>query len=174
MTENIRDENIKFTKTAIDWRRNIVLQRLSKGWSQSDIARELKLHPSTISLDVQYLKIKAQDELRKHITEVVPFEYARAVTGINDILRRATDILDKTTDPRLQYQYMTLLIQVYGSILSMATEKGVIEQAMKKVEQLQGETKLQNNGFKEPEVLAPHDLEESSSDEEPEEDLQEE
>jgi DNA-binding NarL/FixJ family response regulator len=49
-------DNFKFTKSAIEWRRNTVLAKLAKGYSQSDIAKELQLHPSTISLDVQFLK----------------------------------------------------------------------------------------------------------------------
>lgn len=134
-------DNFKYTKEMIEWRRNMVLSKLAKGYSQVEIAKELQLHPSTISLDVQYLKQKSRDELRKHITEVLPFEYSRVSAGVNGLLRKATDILEKTTDPKLQYQFMSLLVQVYGSILSMATDKGVIEQAMKKVEQLQ----LQSN-----------------------------
>jgi DNA-binding NarL/FixJ family response regulator len=72
--------NFKFSKTAIEWRRNTVLQKLAKGYSQADIAKELQLHPSTISLDVQFLKEQAQRELIVHIKEVIPFEYARAVS----------------------------------------------------------------------------------------------
>jgi DNA-binding NarL/FixJ family response regulator len=36
----------------IEWRRNMVLSKLVQGHSQAEIAKELKLHPSTISLDV--------------------------------------------------------------------------------------------------------------------------
>jgi DNA-binding NarL/FixJ family response regulator len=72
--------NFKFSKTAIEWRRNTVLQKLAKGYSQADIAKELQLHPSTISLDVQFLKEQAQRELIVYIKEVIPFEYARAVS----------------------------------------------------------------------------------------------
>jgi hypothetical protein len=45
------------------------------GWSQAEIAKELQLHPSTISLDVQYLKEQAKEELQSHISERLPFEY---------------------------------------------------------------------------------------------------
>lgn len=64
MTENF---NFKHTAEAIEWRRNIVLQRLAQGHSQESISRELHLHPSTISLDVQYLRIKAREETKNFI-----------------------------------------------------------------------------------------------------------
>ena len=46
----------------IGWRRDFVLQKLSKGWNQTQIAKELQLHPATISLDVQFLREQAQQE----------------------------------------------------------------------------------------------------------------
>jgi DNA-binding NarL/FixJ family response regulator len=47
-------ESPKHTKNMIEWRRNTVLSKLAKGYSQAEIAKELQLHPSTISLDVQF------------------------------------------------------------------------------------------------------------------------
>ena len=64
MSENF---NFKRNAEAIEWRRNIVLQRLAQGHNQESIAKELQLHPSTISLDVQYLRIKAREETRNFI-----------------------------------------------------------------------------------------------------------
>jgi hypothetical protein len=89
-------------------------------------------------LDVQFLKEQAQRELRVHIKEVIPFEFARAVSGINDILRRTYEILDRMTDPKMKLQTMTLLMQCYGNIMSLATDGGIVQEAMKKVEQPQG------------------------------------
>jgi hypothetical protein len=62
MNEDNRDpgKNPRYTKDMIGWRRDFVLQKLSKGWSQIQISKELQLHPSTISLDVQYLREQAQ------------------------------------------------------------------------------------------------------------------
>jgi predicted transcriptional regulator len=85
-------DDFKFTKSAIEWRRNTVLSKLAKGYSQSDIAKELQLHPSTISLDVQYLKERARNELKTHLTERLPFEHARVTNGIIDLLRKTHEI----------------------------------------------------------------------------------
>jgi hypothetical protein len=134
-------DNFRFTKAAIEWRRNAVFSKLAKGYSQADIAKELQLHPSTISLDVQYLKEQAQRELRVHIKEVLPFEYSRAITGINDLLKRATEMLERTTDPQMRLKTMTLVMELYRSVMSMATDRGVVESAMKMVKGLESQNK---------------------------------
>jgi hypothetical protein len=83
-------------------------------------------------------------------------------------------MLDKTTDPKMQLQTMTLLMQLYGSIMSMAAGSEIVQKAMEKVEQLQGKTKLQNTELTEVQGRQLNDTEESSSDEpiEPEEDIE--
>jgi len=80
MTED--NHNPRYTKDMISWRRDFVLQKLSQGWNQTQIAKELKLHTSTISLDAQYLKERARNELKTHLTERLPFEHARVTNGI--------------------------------------------------------------------------------------------
>ena len=82
--QNMSDD-FKFTKSAIEWRRNTVLTKLAKGYSHSDIAKELQLHPSTITLDAQFLKEQAQQELETHIHETIPLEYKRAKTGLDNL-----------------------------------------------------------------------------------------
>jgi transposase len=137
-------DDFKFTKSAIEWRRNTVLSNLAKGYSQSDIAKELQLHPSTISLDVQFLKEQAQQELESHIHETIPLEYKRAKTGLDNLLQKATDMLEKVTDPKTQIQTMVLLMDLYKSIMILSTDGAVIEQSMKKVQGLQSQSEQQS------------------------------
>jgi predicted transcriptional regulator len=126
--------NFKFTKSAIEWRRNTVLEKLAKGYSQARIAKELQLHPSTISLDVQYLKERSRNELKTHLTEKLPWEHARVTNGINDLLQRTHEILDKTTDPKMQLQTISVLSGLYSTVMTLATDAGIIEQSMKRIE----------------------------------------
>jgi hypothetical protein len=135
MSEDNQSQKTK--KSMLEWRRSLVLSKLSKGWSQADIARELKLHPSTISLDVQYLKEQARDNLRTHLQEKLPFEHSRALTGLNDLLRKTNNILDNTKDPKLQLQTINVLANLYAGILTMASDGNIIQQAMNRVEELE-------------------------------------
>jgi hypothetical protein len=58
---------------------------------------------------------------------------------LNDLLRRATEMLEKTTDPQMQLKSMTLVMELYQSVMSMATDGGVIERAMKMVKALESQ-----------------------------------
>ena len=136
MSEDIQHpdpENRKFTKSAIQWRRSRVLSKLVKGWSQADIAKELQLHPSTISLDVQYLKEQSKKELETHLSDRLPFEYSRAMTGINTVLKRVSEISDQVTDNKTKMECLKLQMELYKSLVSMATDGGIIEKALKMV-----------------------------------------
>ena len=136
MNEDIRHpdpENRKFTKSAIQWRRSQVLSKLVKGWSQADIARELKIHPSTISLDVQFLKEQSKKELETHLSDRLPFEYSKAMEGINNVLKRVSEISDSAADNKTKMECLKLQMELYKSLVSMATDGGIIEKAMKMV-----------------------------------------
>ena len=123
----------KHTKSMIEWRRNSVLHRLAMGWSQAEISKELQLHPSTISLDVQFLKEQAQKELQTHIQEGIPLEYLRARTGLNNVLKRVSEILEQATDTKTKLECMKLLMDLYRSIMNLASDGSVIERAMKTI-----------------------------------------
>ena len=127
----------KFTKSAIQWRRDMVVSYMSKGWSQADIAKKLEIHPSTISLDVQYLKEQSKKELETHLGERLPFEYSRAMTGINTVLKRVSEILDSATDNKTKMEALKLQMELYKSIMSLATDGGIVERAMKMVKILE-------------------------------------
>jgi hypothetical protein len=107
------------------------------GWSQAEIAEELKLHPSTISLDVQFLKEKAKEELQTHISDRLPFEYNRAVTGVNTVLKRVSELVDKGEETRTKLECLKLMMELYRSIMTMATDGGIVERAMKMVKGLE-------------------------------------
>ena len=126
-------DNFKYTKNMIEWRRNMVVSYISKGWTQADIAKKLEIHPSTISLDVQYLKEQSKKELETHLSDRLPFEYARAMEGINNVLKRVSEISDSAADNKIKMECLKLQMELYKSLVSMATDGGIIERAMKMV-----------------------------------------
>lgn len=114
-----------------------ILSKLARGWSQAEIARELQLHPSTISLDVQYLREAAQRDLQNHIQEGIPLEYLRSRTGMNNVLHGVSQILDKAEDTKTKLECMKLLMDLYRSLMSLATDGGIVERAMKIIKALE-------------------------------------
>jgi hypothetical protein len=127
-------------RNLINLRRSKVLELLSKGHTnQAKIARTLNISEPTVSRDIKFLKEQAQEELQTHIQERLPLEYTRAMTGINNVLRRASEILDQATDYKVKLEAMKLLMDLYKSVMSLATDGGIVERAMKIVKGLEGD-----------------------------------
>jgi hypothetical protein len=61
------------------------------------------------------------------------------MTGINNVLKRASEILDQATDNKVQLESMKLLMDLYKSVMSLATDGGIVERAMKIVKALERE-----------------------------------
>jgi len=73
----------------VEWRRNKVLELLSKGVSQSEAAKVLQVDLSVISRDVYYLRQQSKANIRKYIDERLPEEYEKCLIGLTAILREA-------------------------------------------------------------------------------------
>ena len=71
------------TKMQVEWRRNKVLELLSKGNSQTDISNALQVDLSIISRDVSYLREQSKQNIRKYIDERLPEEYEKCIVGLN-------------------------------------------------------------------------------------------
>jgi hypothetical protein len=96
------------------------------------------------------------------------------MTGINNVLKRTSEILDQATDTKVK-----LLIDLYKSVMSMAHDGGIIEQAMKRVKGLEREdiSKVKMSSDEHEEDFEDEEITENNDDEIPgeeEEDLREE
>jgi hypothetical protein len=82
-----------------------------------------------------YLKKLAQDNLQKHIHEVVPEEYQKCMADMRSNLKETLEIANSVTDPRVKLQARAILSDCYKFILDMSTNAGVISDALKFVQQ---------------------------------------
>src|SRR5215203_4428098 len=137
-------DNFKYDKTLIEWRRGIVLNRLAAGKSQTQIAEELKLHPSTISLDVQWIKEKSQEELLTHIQDRIPLEYIKCREGFRKILEIGNSIIDKPNlDDKTRIQCLQFLANTYKAVIELTADGTIIEAALKKIKRLEEQTQVE-------------------------------
>ena len=72
-----------------EWRRTKVPELLSKGNSQSDIAKALQVDLSIISRDVYFLRQQAKHNIKRYIDERLPEEYEKCLVGLNAITKEA-------------------------------------------------------------------------------------
>jgi hypothetical protein len=139
MSSNVNNdtESPKYTRNMVEWRRSIVLQKLSQGWTQQEIANYLKVSQPTISLDTQFLKCQAQQEMEYNISETIPFHYKLVMQGYMDNIRRANHIIENNPDDRTKIQAMTMLSNIFEKIMELDIHGPTIAAAVDKVKTLE-------------------------------------
>ncbi|MFL6322562.1 MAG: hypothetical protein ACJ72Q_19080 [Nitrososphaeraceae archaeon] len=123
------------TKMQVEWRRNKVLELLSKGDSQSDIAKMLQVDLSTISKDVYHLRQQAKSNIKQYIDERLPEEYEKCLVGLNAITKEAWNTAQITEDKREKIQALSLAKECYSMKLELLTNATVVDDAIRFVSQ---------------------------------------
>jgi hypothetical protein len=63
----------------------------------------------------------------------------RRMSGINATLKRVSEMLDEAKDPKTKIECMKLQTDLWKSVMGMATDGGIVQQAMKIVKGLERE-----------------------------------
>src|ERR671928_2162297 len=87
----------------LEWRRSKVMEMRTKGMSQIEIARQLQVSDSSISSDVQYLREQAKGSIKEYATEYLPEQYQVCLTALDEIIKRAFEILESSEDRQWSY-----------------------------------------------------------------------
>jgi hypothetical protein len=119
------------TKIQVEWRRNKVLELLSKGNSQTDISNTLQVDLSIISRDVSYLRQQSKQNIRKYIDEKLPEEYEKCMVGLNAILREAWNTSQQARQEREKIQALSLAKECYSMKLDLLTNATVVDDAIR-------------------------------------------
>ena len=108
------------TAGPLEWRKAQVLELSSQGYSEREIGSKLQISNITVHRDLMYLKKLAQDNLQKHIHEVVPEEYQKCMVGMKHNLKETLEIANTVTDPRVKLQARAIANDCYKFILDMS------------------------------------------------------
>src|ERR1041385_8365668 len=125
------------TKMQVEWRRNKVLELLSKGDSQSEIAKTLQVDLSIISRDLAYLRQQAKSNIKRYIDERLPEEYEKCLVGLTAILKEAWTTSYQTEDKREKIQALSLAKECYSMKLDLLTNATVVDDAIRFVSSFQ-------------------------------------
>ena len=115
----------------VEWRRAKVLELLSKGDSQSEIAKLLQVDLSIISRDVYFLRQQAKVNIKKYIDELLPEEYEKCLVGLTAILREAWATSQHAQDKREKIQALSLAKECYSMKLELLTNATVVDDAIR-------------------------------------------
>ena len=130
----------------VEWRRTKVLELLSKGDSQSDIAKTLQVDLSIISRDVFFLRQQAKSNIKKYIDERLPEEYEKCMVGLNAILREAWTTSQQTEDKREKIQALSLAKECYSMKLELLTNAAVLDDAIRFISSNKFKDSLRSSG----------------------------
>jgi transposase len=73
---------------SIEWRRSKVLELISEGYSQREIAQKLQIGKSVVNRDILFLRKQARENLQYHIHDKIPEEYQNCMTGLKRSLSK--------------------------------------------------------------------------------------
>jgi hypothetical protein len=136
---NMKDNNNKIT-----WRRNKVQELSIKGFNQAEIARMLQISEPTISRDIEYLKEIANETIRNHIQEKLPYEYSKCIQGLEEIIKESWIVAinaDKIGNTKDKLQSLALIKDTYNTKMDLLTNASLLQDSIKFV----SETKLKQN-----------------------------
>ena len=115
----------------VEWRRSKVFELLSKGDSQSQIAKLLQVDLSIISRDVCHLRNQAKANIKRYIEERLPEEYEKCLVGLTAITKEARSTAQCTEDKREKIQALSLAKECYSMKLDLLTNATVIDDAIR-------------------------------------------
>jgi hypothetical protein len=117
-------------KQQLDWRRAKVLELSSKGYSEREVGEILKVSVSAVHRDLVFIRRQAKENLQKHIDERIPEEYEKCIAGTNTVLKITSYIANTVEDPRIKIQALSLMNEVYKVRMELATNSGIIRDAL--------------------------------------------
>jgi hypothetical protein len=125
------ESNLKYTKENVELRRARTLELAARGMSQIDISRSLGVDPSTTSLDLQYVRCKAQEHLQTHIQETVVLQWEKTMSGLQQVLQKVWDIAERSDSNKEKLEAYGLINTCYKYINDMSTDSTIISKALK-------------------------------------------
>ena len=75
---------------------------------------------------MQFLRQQAQENLQKHIHEVVPEEYQKCMVGMKQNLKHVLEIGEAATDPKVKLEARRIANDCYRFIQEMSTNAGIV------------------------------------------------
>jgi len=121
----------------IEWRRNKVQELAVKGFTQSDICQILQLSKYTVSRDIKFLREQAKEVIKNHIDEKLPYEFDKAVKGIEEIIKEAFIMVaqaEKTQDNKGKVTALSLAKDSIQTKMDLLTHTTLLNNSIKFVE----------------------------------------
>jgi orotate phosphoribosyltransferase-like protein len=114
----------------LEWRRSKVVEMRARGMTHQEIASELQVSRTAITSDIQYLRNQAKESIKEYATEYLPEQYQVCLTALDEIIKRAFDILHTSSDNREKLQAMELFKDTHLVKLELLSNATTIDSAL--------------------------------------------
>jgi hypothetical protein len=123
----------------IEWRQQKVLELAADGHTIREIESILKVPRATVGRDIVTLRQQAKDDIRKYITEQVPYEYKKTLAGLEGIIKYMSSIIaDNTKETKEKMQAASIKMQALNMKMELVSSANLVEEAIDLVQQYQG------------------------------------
>src|SRR5919198_307871 len=102
----------------------------ARGMTHQEIAHELQVSRAVITSDIQYLRNQAKESIKEYVTEYLPEQYQVCLTALDEIIKRAFDILETSEDNREKLQAMELFKDTHLVKLELLSNATTIDNAL--------------------------------------------
>lgn len=123
-------------QTQIDWRRQKVLELASDGFSNREISSTLKIPHATVDRDIIVLRAEAKEQIRKYITDQVPYEYKKTLAGLEGIIKYMSSIIsDDNKETKEKMQAASIKMQALNMKMELVSSTNLVDEAIDLVQQ---------------------------------------
>jgi hypothetical protein len=123
-------------QTQLQWRRSQVLELSSQGLSEREIGTKLQVSHILIHRDLIYLRQQDQDNIQKHIDEIIPQEHQRCRAGTNQVLKIVWGMVNgEGFDNKTKLQALAVINDCNRFIMELATNSPICNEAIKFIAQ---------------------------------------
>lgn len=116
------------------WRRDKIREYSIKGYTQREIAVELKIPLTDINRDLKYLRQQAKQNISKYVDEYLPAEYQHCLDALNMIMKEMWAL--KPQDNRELMQSRSLIKDCCAMRIDLLSSATVIDRAVQFVDRL--------------------------------------
>jgi predicted DNA-binding protein YlxM (UPF0122 family) len=114
----------------LEWRRAKVTELRARGLSYAEIAHELQVSRTSIASDVQYVREQAKGTIKEYATVYLPEQYQVCLTALDEIIKRAFEILQTSDDNREKLSAMDLFRDTHLVKLELLSNATTIDSAL--------------------------------------------
>jgi predicted transcriptional regulator len=115
------------TQPTQEWRRSKVLELVSKGHNQAEIAKILQVSQPTISRDLEYIHKESKGIMEDYLTSQLPTDIRRTLLAIDDITKSCWQIAEESNDERVKLDALRLVNNVMQSRTDLLSNVDVIK-----------------------------------------------